>query len=349
MKLPRYVNQFVDRHDHPRFYFRRAGWPRATLTGLPWSPEFMAAYERALAREPEAPKLPGGIRSKPGSVAAAVASYFASAAWTNDLSGSSRDMRRPILERFRVDHGDKMLGHLEPKHIQAIVRKLKPNAQRNFVMAVRALMVFAVKAELIDSDPTAGVVRDKATKGKGHYTWTEENVRAYRERHPLGTQARLALEIMLNTGVRKSDAMRIGPRDIRDGWLTEFEPQKTSRTTGMKVNIPIRPELAEAIAAMKVVGARTFLVHSRGKSHGSAKSFGNWMRDRYDEAGLPDCGNHGLRKLCLVRLAEAGCSVFEIMSISGHKDPAEVQTYVDAANRRKLAAQATAKLDSARP
>jgi hypothetical protein len=34
------------------------------------------------------------------------------------------------------------------------------------------------------------------------------------------------------------------------------------------------------------------------------------MRDRYDEAGLPDIANHGLRKLCLTRLAEAGCTVF---------------------------------------
>jgi integrase len=346
MKLPRYVSHFIDRHGHARFYFRREGFPRATLPGLPWSPEFMAAYEAALRCEPEAPNLLGSIRSKPGSVAAAVATYFASAAWTNDLSDSSRDMRRPILERFRVDHGDKMLANLKPEHVQAMVRRLKPNAQRNFVMAVRGLMVFAVRCELIGADPTAGVVRDKIARGPGHHNWTEADVQKYRERQPLGSQARLAMEIMLNLGVRKSDAMRIGPADIRDGWLTEFEPQKTSRTTGMKVNIPIRPELAEAIAATKVIGTRTYLVHSHGKAHGSSKAFGNWMRDRYDEAGLPDCANHGLRKLCLTRLAEAGCSVFEIMAISGHKDAGEVQTYVDKANRKKLAAQGTARLDN---
>ena len=189
------------------------------------------------------------------------------------------------------------------------------------------------------------MVKDKAARGEGHYTWTEDDVARYRGRHPLGTQARLAMEIMLNLGLRKSDAMRIGPTDIQGGWLNEFEPQKTSRTTGMKVNIPIRPELAEAIAATKVIGTRTYLVHKHGKAHGSSKSFGNWMRDRYDEAGLEDCANHGLRKLCLTRLAEVGCSVFEIMAISGHKDAAEVQTYVDKANRKKMAMQATARLD----
>jgi integrase len=308
----------------------------------------MAAYDLAMMRGAAPAPTLGAGRSRPGSIGAAIAAYLGSPAWSSDLSASSRDMRRPILERFRLEHSDKTLTHIEPKHVQAIVRKLKPNAQRNFVMAMRAFMVFCVKNQLIESDPTAGVVKDKPTKGDGHATWTEADVDSYRAFYPLGTQERLAMEIMLNLGVRKSDAMRIGPRDIRDGWLAEFEPQKTSRTTGMKINIPIRPELAEAIAVMNLVGTKTFLVHGRGQAHGSAKSFGNWMRDRYDAAGLPDCANHGLRKLCLVRLAEAGCTVFQIMAISGHKNAEEVQTYVDAANRKKMAAQATALLDGAK-
>jgi len=53
-----------------------------------------------------------------------------------------------------------------------------------------------------------------------------------------------------------------------------------------------------------------------------------------DVAGLPACTSHGPRKLCLTRLAEVGCTVFEIMSISGHKNVEEVQKYVDAANQR---------------
>jgi hypothetical protein len=44
------------------------------------------------------------------------------------------------------------------------------------------------------------------------------------------------------------------------------------------------------------------------------------------------------------RLAEAGASAKEIMSITGHKTLAEVQRYVDAADKAKLAEQAIAKL-----
>jgi len=53
--------------------------------------------------------------------------------------------------------------------------------------------------------------------------------------------------------------------------------------------------------------------------------------------------SHGLRKLCLTRLAEVGCTVFEIMAVSGHKQVEEVQRYVEAANRKKLALAASAK------
>ena len=46
---------------------------------------------------------------------------------------------------------------------------------------------------------------------------------------------------------------------------------------------------------------------------------------------------HGLRKAACVRLADAGRSATDIMAISGHRNLAEVQTYVEAANRRKAA------------
>ena len=42
------MHGFVDRHEKARFYYRRGG-KNVPLPGLPWSPEFMAAYEAAHA------------------------------------------------------------------------------------------------------------------------------------------------------------------------------------------------------------------------------------------------------------------------------------------------------------
>ena len=49
---PKFVHGFIDRHGKPRWYFRRPGFKQVPLPGLPWSPEFMAAYEEALAGQP---------------------------------------------------------------------------------------------------------------------------------------------------------------------------------------------------------------------------------------------------------------------------------------------------------
>jgi len=67
LKLPRFVHGFVDRHGKPRFYFRRPGFRRMTLRGLPYSPVFMRYYEAAMAEQP----LPVGVdRARPGTMQA---------------------------------------------------------------------------------------------------------------------------------------------------------------------------------------------------------------------------------------------------------------------------------------
>lgn len=56
------------------------------------------------------------------------------------------------------------------------------------------------------------------------------------------------------------------------------------------------------------------------------------------EADLPTgLSPHGLRKAACVRLADAGWSATDIMAISGHRNLAEVQAYVEAANRKRAA------------
>lgn len=45
----KYVVEDVDRHGNVRIYFRRSGFPKIRLRGLPGSDEFQAAYSAALA------------------------------------------------------------------------------------------------------------------------------------------------------------------------------------------------------------------------------------------------------------------------------------------------------------
>jgi integrase len=55
------------------------------------------------------------------------------------------------------------------------------------------------------------------------------------------------------------------------------------------------------------------------------------------------CTFHGLRKAACRRLAEAGCTVHEIASISGHATLKEVERYTKAADQARLAQAAMAR------
>jgi integrase len=132
----------------------------------------------------------------------------------------------------------------------------------------------------------------------------------------------------------------MGPWNIKDERI-EYRRQKTIRTNGVMVSIPIHPDLAEVLAGLP--DDRPFLATAYGQPR-SPDGLGNTMREWCDKAGLKACSSHGLRKACARRLAEAGASAHEIMAVTGHKTLAEVQRYTETATREGLADDAFAKL-----
>jgi site-specific recombinase XerD len=74
--------------------------------------------------------------------------------------------------------------------------------------------------------------------------------------------------------------------------------------------------------------------------------FSQWMRAAITAADLPlECQPHGLRKAAGRRLAEAGCSANEIMSVLGHRTLAEAERYTREADQAQLATKAVTKLE----
>jgi integrase len=359
LKLPHGCQRYIDHTGTLRTYYRHTK-PRTALPGLPWSPEFMQAYEAAVARAGlDKPLVIGASRTKPGSLNAALVRYYGS----DDYAAMAPDVRsqnRGYLEKWRVDRGDRPLRQLQHKHVQGYInQQATPTVQRNVLRAIRHFLKFCLRTNLIDSDASAGVVKSKIIKTGGFRPWTEEEVDKYVARWPVGTTPHLALQIMLCLSVRRSDAIEIGPRHVRKtaehplGVLENYQPKKGRRTGGRLISCPLHPDLVAAIDAMDVIGTETFLITKYGKPFGN-RGFGSRMREWTDAAGIPpitdvngkvkNAASHGLRKLCLTRLAEAGCTVVEMQGISGHKDLKELALYIDAANRKKAAAQAMKKL-----
>jgi integrase len=337
-KLPKYVHGYNDRLGKARYYYKRPGCKPVPLRGLPWSPEFMAAYDLAHGAYAAPDVIPlGASRTRAGTLNAALVRYYESATFLQGLATSTQGPQRSLLERWRKGHGDLPLRPLQQKHIQGFISKLgSPSVQRNMLRAIRHFTKFAKGAALIDDDPALSVSRAKMIKTGGFFTWTEEHVAKFEERHPVGSKARLALALYLNLGVRKSDVVRVGPRYIRDGVLHNFLPRKGERTDGKRISVKLFEETKAIIAATPVIGTETYLVTSFGKPF-TANGFGNKIREWCDEAGLPDCTSHGLRKLMMIRLVHEGYSAPAIGAISGHKDLREIQLYIDEYNREQMA------------
>ena len=316
--------------------FRRRG-VSIYLTGTPWSPDFMREYAAALDGVKAQTSNVGADRTIPGTVDALIVSYYKLVFPL--LKPSTQAMRRNIRERFRREHGKKPVARLEHEHVASIIaaKANTPEAANNLRKVLRHLLDHAIAVKMIAHNPVIGVGRFK-NASSGFHCWTDDEIKQYRAHWPIGTQQRLAMELALETTSRRTDVTRIGPQHERNGKLDLRHTKNNSEAL-----IPITQVLRAAIDGCPTKHL-TFL-HTRAGAPRSPKALGGAFRKWCDAAGLPKrCTIHGLRKGGARRLAEAGATAHEIMSITGHKTLSEVQRYTAAAEREHLAEQAIAKL-----
>lgn len=323
----RYVHEYRDRHGKIRRYVRLPGRKKTPLPGEPGSLEFIAAYQTAIAM----PRTPVGIdRNSPGSVASWVSLYLAAATFAA-LAPDTRRTRKNLLERFRAKHGEKPAALLTGAHIEVIISKYSPVVARNFLKALRPWMHWCVKQGLRQDNPMSAVERPEY-KSAGYNTWPERYVEQFRRTHAIGTRARLAFELLVNTGVARADVVRMGKQHVRDGFLL-FRRHKT----GVPVEIPILPPL-RTIFDQYPTDNLTFLLTEYGKPFSDA-GFGNWFRECCNKASIPNgYSAHGIRKYAATEHANLGASAHQLMSWFGWLTIREAEHYTRAAERRRLAA-----------
>jgi integrase len=346
----RYLFSDVDRHGNRRLFVRRNG-RKIRIRAAFGTVAFAQAYNDAL----EALASPAGRSSRPGASGPArgtlgwfAARYFVSDEFKALDPGSQRTRRRVIdsclAEPHRDDDPEPMancpLEYLTSRKIKRL-RDLKaglPGAANNRRKYLSSMFGWAIEAELMKSNP-ARDVRRKKYASSGFYTWTMSDVIAFENRHPVGTKARLALALLLYLGVRRGDLVRLGPENIEGepGRRTvRLIPNKTRYQRLTESVKPVLPLLEQIIDASPC-GSETFLETSHGRPF-TAAGFGNWFRERCDEAGLAKCSVHGLRKIGATQCAENGATEHQLMAIFDWSTPAQAAVYTRAASRRLLAA-----------
>lgn len=353
--LPEYVSRFKDRHGKDRLRFRRKGYPSKYFTAPLGTEAFREEYRRFNSPEAitEAIEEAHAARTVPGSIGDLMRRYLAVPERLGPTETTQAKVRS-ILERFAQGREDRPVKGVSFEHIDAIIAKARVKsvdargrtiggneAARKLRKELRRLFAFARKLEWIAANPVDDSQAVKVAAGDrstGFYTWTEEDIAAFRAHWPIGTKQRLAMELMLWTDQRKVDAIHLGRQHVRAG---KFVIRQTK--TGKLLRLPIAPQLAAAIDAMPASDAMCFLVTEWGKPF-SVKGFGGWFREQCDAAGLPKCTAHGLRKATMRRMAELEMPNKTMKSVSGHSKDDEVARYTAAANQERLADSAIKQL-----
>jgi integrase len=333
-RRPPHVSMYRDRHGKARWRFRRAGYPDMQTT-LPFDSD--AWWDWYFAATQGSKREVGAERTVAGTFNALIVAYYGSSDWKS-LRPATQATRRREIERFRSEHGGKRVADLQAHHITRMM-DLKadlPGAANNRLKMLRALMAFA-KTRGWRSDNPAMDVRKLRYRSDGFHTWSEHEIAKFEQHWPIGTRQRLAFDLLLYTGQRSADVRVMTAGQVQSGYIS----LRQSKTDGA-LEIPIHPALAASLAARK--DNHLVLVTTQSGKPRSEKGFSNWISDAAKTAGIPGCSAHGLRKSAARRLAEAGCTVHEIMAITGHKSIKEVERYTRAVEQRASADAAMLKV-----
>jgi len=332
-----------------RWRVRRSGRPRSRLTLPvgPDSPDFHRHY--VAARHGETLPVEKRVLDTPsdgtfGWLIGAHLEYLASQVEAKALDAKTLRKRRTLLTKLLPEHGQCAARAMKREDVRRIQDRLKrtPASADSTVEAIRVMYAWAIDFGHAPENPAIGVKAIDKGRG-GSKPWTVADLYTFTKRYPKGTNAHVALSVMLFTGARVGDLCHLGVENEvkRDGvTFVEFQPKKKGSAF---VSVPLLPQLREATRAPKVVG-NTYVLTDRGKpfaTPGSASaSFKNWCVN----AGLPHLSAHGVRKSLTHLLIELGVGEYAIMAILGHTQTKTTAVYTKEYRRRERAVEAMQKL-----
>ncbi|KAF0110941.1 MAG: Integrase / recombinase [Hyphomonadaceae bacterium] len=331
------------RHGRMVWYFRRAkSTPRIRLPDNPDSAEFDAAYWAALNGETvkKSQTPTSSIYFRENTFGWLVTRYQAECIDWIKLHESTKRARNNILKPMLRNHGQKPFTILSEATIsRAMLARINTPAQANeFLQILRNLLKWAKKQRIVANNPALEVAFYPKSK-TGFKAWTIEAVEKYRATHEIGTMARLAIEMALHTGLRRSDLIRLSPSHVKDGKIRITLQKKPNPT----VTLPMHADLAGIIK----ITPRNGLTYLETKHHApyTCPGFTNAFREWARMAALTEFSPHGGRKHAATLLAEAGASTLQLMAAFGWSKADMAELYTKSAARDKLSIDAWTLLE----
>lgn len=318
-----HVHKQLTRHKKWVFYYREGKGKRIRLPN-PSDPAFKAAYKAACLGSSTPIE-----RTQEGTLKWLWSRYTTDCARWMGYSEATKKQQRLIMAQVLENNASKAVSVFTQDVIQeAIDKKHETPAQAaNLLKTFKGMFAWGKKMRLCLSDPTIGV-EPPEYKTDGFPAWTVDDVKAFRATHKIGTPERLAMELMLLAGLRRSDVVVVGRQHI-SGRILSVDTAKT----GARISVELSDDLLKVIEATPRKG-----LHLVENAHGRPfvkESFGNWFRGKCTEANVTKSA-HGLRKLSATLAAEGGAATHQLLAQYGWSNIATAEIYTKGVDRKRL-------------
>jgi integrase len=351
--------------DLVRVYFRH---PRtAKLTALPTdeaSSEFARQYDALFRALTEAPKVrdpnvrvkrdcdDGNVVYPPPTLGWFVEQYLASKyfdpAHKDAFAEGTRYNYRKALDLLRKRLGGGILADTDQEVVEVytaeVAREHGPSAGDDQIAMISNLWEFAKGFREFKRkgrfNPTMRITRHYKHDGEGHLAWPEDVIEKFDTACPEHLQfVRLGLHY---TGQRGGDVVKMKWDDF-DGESIHVVQEKTGKKLWLKCPKPLVVALKRE---QKKTNREFIFVHAYGEPFANAQTLSHAIRNRLEALGIEGYTMHGLRKNAGIELAEAGCTVDEIMAVLGHKTPKMALFYCEQARQSVMNENAVVKWDA---
>jgi integrase len=289
-------------------------------------------------------KQESGNYLEEGTVAALIRAFTISPEW-RDLAQSTRSKHAIYLKNFEQAHGLTKAASISRNDVidlrNAIATTRGNGAAMGFVRAVSVLFGWAVESRRIEHNPAS---RLKALKGGHLPAWSDAE--ADRATCELPEHLRRAIVLARYTGQRRGDLCRL-TWAAYDGKALRLVQEKTKAELVVPVHPALKSELDKWRSEMPPMPSRTILAKANGKPWSRPQRLTAQLAEALEKRGMRErdaLNMHGLRKLAAAALAEAGCTMHEIASITGHKSLAMIELYTKSAEQKRLAETAMERL-----
>ena len=298
------------------YFYAWKGGPR--LPGKPGDPEFVAAYNAAVAEKVKVPS---------GTLQAVLTAYQQSPKFA-DLAPRTRKDYGKHIRLIEAEFGDFPLSALPDRRTRAEFLEwrdklaLKSRRQADYVCSTfAAIMAWANDRGLILSNPCERPGK-LYRSGRAELIWTEADEAALLKVAP--PRIRLAYLLAVWTGQRQGDLLRL-TWTAYDGLHIRLKQGKTGKRVVIPVRGILKAALDEAAKDKRAVTILTTVTGTTWTGHG----FSATWRKTLAKAKVTGLTFHDLRGTAVTRLALAGCNEAEIATFTGHSLK-DVATILDA-------------------